>query len=304
MTLIAGILAGCANSNSSPSSAAIAKQPDAAGSGSSTTINVVAAENFYGDIAKQIGGDRISVVSILSDPAVDPHEYESNVKNAVAVTKAQLVIENGGGYDDWMDKLLSASPDPKRVVLTAFDIAQVKLPDNEHVWYSIDNARTIAQAMTDSLKKLDTANAATFDGNLQKFNQSLTGIQQKIDTIKAKYHSTPVGLTETIFLYQTGPLGLDVLTPIEFQKAIAEGNDPPADTVAAANDQVNKREVKVLIYNSQNDAPITRDLKRAAQKQNIPLAYITETMPPNKSYQTWMLDQLNGLEQALASAAK
>ncbi|MBI3941504.1 MAG: zinc ABC transporter substrate-binding protein [Chloroflexi bacterium] len=303
MTIIAGILAGCGNSASSPA----AQQPAAASTAAPAaagTISIVAAENFYGDIAKQIGGDQVVVVSILSDPAVDPHEYESNVQNAVAVTKAKLVIENGGGYDDWMDKLLSASPDPKRVVLTAFDIAQVKLPDNEHVWYSIDNARNIAQAIADSLKKLDAVHVTTYEGNLQKFNQSLAAVQQKLDAIKAKYGNTPVGLTETIFLYQSGPMNLQVLIPLEFQKAVAEGNDPPADTVAAANDQISNREIKVLIYNAQTDTPLTNNLKSAAQKQNIPLVAVTETMPTGKSYQMWMLDQLNALEQALASVAK
>jgi len=259
----------------------------------------VAAENFYGDIVKQLGGSHVSVTSILSDPNVDPHEYESNVKTALTVNKAQFVIKNGGGYDSWMDRLLSASPNSNRVVLTGFDIATVKLPDNEHVWYSIVNIQTIAQAITADLKKLDAADAGTFDSNLQTFKQSLQQIQQKIDEIKGKYAGTPVGLTETIYLYQAGPLGLTVLTPFEFQKAMAEGNDPPADTVITAENQINKHQVKVLIYNEQTVTPSTTKLENDARTQNIPIVPVTETMPPSKTYQAWMLDQLNALEQAL-----
>ena len=267
---------------------------------SSGVISVVAAENFYGDMVKQLGGSHVDVKSILSDPNVDPHEYESNTKDALAVSRAQLVIENSGGYDDWMDKLLSSSPNDSRIVLKGFDIAKVKLPDNVHVWYSIDNAQTIAQTITDSLKKLDPANAADFENNLQKFQQSLQPIQQKIAEIKAKHANTPVGLTETIFLYQSGPLGLNVLTPLEFQKAMAEGNDPPANTVITAENQVTKHQIKVLIYNEQTISPITTKLQNDAKANNIPVIPVTETMPTGKTYQSWMLDQLNVLEQGLA----
>ena len=269
---------------------------------SSTVINVVAAENFYGDIVKQLGGIHISATSILSDPNVDPHEYESNVQTAIQVSKAQLVIENGGGYDDWMDKILSGSPNSSRLVLKGYDVSQVKLPDNEHVWYSIDNAATIAQAITDDLKKLDPADAATFDSNLQTFKLSLQQLQQKIVAIKSKYAGTPIGLTETIYLYQAVPLGLNVLTPFEFQKAMAEGNDPPADTVVTAENQINHHQIKVLIYNEQTVTSFTTKLENDARAHNIPIVPVTETMPPGKTYQTWMLDQLNALEQDLQSA--
>jgi zinc/manganese transport system substrate-binding protein len=266
---------------------------------SSTAINVVAAENFYGDMVKQLGGSHVSVTSILSDPNIDPHQYESNAQTAIQVSKAQLVIENSGGYDDWMDKILSGSPNSNRLVLKGFDVAQVKLPENVHVWYSIDNAATIAQAITDDLKKLDSADAATFDSNLQTFKQSLQPIQQKIVAIKSKYAGTPVGLTETIYLYQAVPLGLNVLTPFEFQKAMAEGNDPPADTVVTAENQINHHQIKVLIYNEQTITPSTTKLENDAMAQNIPIVPVTETTPRGKTYQTWMLDQLNTLEQAL-----
>ncbi len=264
-----------------------------------STVQVVAAENFYGNIAQQLGGSHVSVTSILSDPNVDPHEYESSFQNAAAVSGAQLVIENSDGYDSWMDKLLSASPNASRHVIKAFDLAPHKLPENEHVWYSPTNIVAIAQAITSALKQSDAKDAASFDKNLTTFKQSIQTIQQKIATIKAKYAGTPVGLTETIFLYQTELLGLNVLTPFTFQKAIAEGNDPPADTIAAVNSQISQKQIKVLIYNEQTITAITTNMQKAATQQHIPIVPVTETMPPGKTYQSWMLDQLTVLQQAL-----
>ena len=268
----------------------------------SQVIQVVAAENFYGDIVKQLGGSHVAVTSILSNPNVDPHEYESNVQTAIAVSKAQLVVENGDGYDAWMDRLLSASPNNSRVVLVGANIADHKLPDNPHVWYGIENMPAIAQAITAALKKLDTADASTFDSNLATFKQSLVLLEQKIREINKKYMGTPVALTETIYLYQAVPEGLAVLTPFDFQKAIAEGNDPPADTVIEANNQITRKEVKILIYNSQTVTPITTNLQNEAKNLNIPVVPVSETMPPGKTYQTWMIDQLNTLQQSLATA--
>lgn len=273
-------------------------------SGTSTTaafgtVNIVAAENFYGDIAKQLGGSHVAVTSVLSDPNVDPHQYESSVQTGIAVSKAQLVIENGGGYDSWMDRLLAAAPSTNRLVVKGYTTAPHLLAANEHVWYSVDDVAAIAQVITSDLKKLDPGDAATFDHNLTTFQQSLTAIRLKISEIRAKYNGTPVGLTETIYLYQTGPLGLNVLTPFAFQKAMAEGNDPPADTVITAENQIIQHQIKVLIYNAQTVTPSTTKLENDAQQQHIPIVPVTETMPVSKTYQTWMLDQLNSLEQVL-----
>jgi zinc/manganese transport system substrate-binding protein len=262
-------------------------------------IKVVAAENFYGSVAKQIGGEKVNVTSILSDPNVDPHEYESSVEDARALAAADLVVENSGGYDDWMDKLLSASPSSKRVLLKGFDIAPTKLPDNEHIWYNVDNVQAVAQALTESLKKMDPADASLFTKNLQTFGASLARVRDKIMQMNGKWHGTPVGLTETIFLYQSNPLGLSVLTPFEFQKAIAEGNDPPADTVVAAENQVKGKKIKALIYNEQTASPITSRLQDEAKAAGIPIVPVTETMPSAVNYQDWMLSQLTALDRAL-----
>ena len=269
---------------------------------SSRVIKVVAAENFYGNIVQQIGGDLVSVTSVMSDPNVDPHEYESNVEDAKAIADADLVIENAGGYDDWMDKLLSASPNVSRIVLKGFDLAVKKLPDNEHVWYNVDNAQAISLAVSRSLQKLLPESAAVFMKNERTFQESLGVVRQKMAEVAGRYSGTPIALTETIFLYQAIPLGLKVLTPFEFQKAIAEGNDPPADTVVETENQIRQRQVKILVYNEQTISSITTKVQHDANAAGVPVVGVTETMPPGESYQTWMLRQLDELRSALIQA--
>ncbi len=276
-----------------------APSPALANNPSSSEVKVVAAENFYGDIVKQLGGSHVEVTSLLSDPNVDPHEYESSVQSSIAVSQANLVVENGLGYDSWMDRLLSASPNDKRVVLTAGQIAPHPLPENPHVWYGIDNMPAIAESITNALSKLDPQDQAEFAQNHADFDRSLDLINQKMAEIKSKYANTPVGLTETIYLYQTQAMGLNVLTPFAFQTAIAEGNDPPAAMIALVNDQISRKQIKILIYNSQTITPITTHLQAAARAQNIPVVPVSETMPPGQNYQSWMLDQLNRLDSSL-----
>jgi zinc/manganese transport system substrate-binding protein len=281
----------------------VASHTNHTNSSPSTKIQVVAAENFYGDIATQLAGNKAQVVSIISDPNTDPHEYESTVNDAKDVSNATIVIKNGDDYDTWMDKLLSASPNSKRVVVNAADIAPRKLEDNPHLWYGVDNVQAIAAAITTDLKKEDPADSASYDSNLQAFDKSLQQLQQKMNAIKAKNNGTPVGLTETIGLYQTQQMGLNVLTPLAFERAIAEGNDPSADDVAKANDQITGKQVKVLIYNSQTVTPITTNLENEAKQAGIPIVPVTETMPRNVHYQEWMMDQLTNLQQALSSTS-
>ncbi len=268
-------------------------------SGSPAPIRIAAAENFYGNIASQLGGKYVTVTSVLSDPNVDPHEYQSNVRTSLMVSEAELVIENGAGYDDWMDKILAASPNSNRLLLQGYEVAPHRLPVNEHVWYSFVNIEAIAQAITVDLQKLDPVHAALFSANLNTFKQSLQPLFQEIAQIKTRYATTPVGLTETIYLYQTELEGLHVLTPFEFEKAVAEGNDPPADTIIAATDQITHHQIKVLIYNAQTITPVTTNLENLAQTNHIPVVPVTETMPPTGTYQIRMMLQLTALLTAL-----
>ncbi len=266
------------------------------------TIRVVAAENFYGNIAGQLGGDRVSVVSILNAPNVDPHEYEPDVQDGIAVAEANIVIKNGLQYDTWMDKLLSASPNPERIVINAGSVAPDLLPDNPHVWYGIGNISAIAKSITLALEKIEPAQRPFFEKNLAAFEGSLSEIRGKMDEIRSRDAGTPVALTETLYLYQTRPMGLNVLTPFVFEKAVAEGNDPPARSISLTDSLVSGRKVKVLICNSQTVTPVTTNLQNAARRNGIPVVAVSETMPPGSSYQAWMMDELNALERALALA--
>lgn len=265
-------------------------------------IKIVAAEDFYGNIAQQLGGNKVSVTSIISNPDVDPHEYEASVQDGIAIANANIVIDNGLQYDTWMDKLMSASPSANRMVITAGAIAPEVLPNNPHVWYGIHNISAVAGAIANSLIKIDPADAAFFQDNLSTFNSSLTPIIAKMNAIKAGYANTPVGLTETIYLYQTIPMGLNVLTPFNFEKAIAEGNDPSAQDVNTTNQQIIGKKIKVLIYNSQTVTPITTNLLNAARANGIPVVPVSETMPPSDTYQTWMMNELTTLETALGQS--
>jgi zinc/manganese transport system substrate-binding protein len=213
------------------------------------------------------------------------------------------VIANGGGYDGWMDKLLASAQSPDRIVLKAFDLATVKLAGNEHVWYSLENAQTIAQALTERLQQIDAANAASYERNLRFFQLALEPVQQKITEMQAASTDVPVALTEPVFAYQAAALGLHVLTPPAFQQAIDEDNDPPAKAVAEAETQMQQKQVRVLIYNQQMSTPITTRLRTEAQAQHIPVVSVTELMPEEKIYQAWMFEQLVALQQALAQSA-
>jgi zinc/manganese transport system substrate-binding protein len=261
-------------------------------------VKVVAAENFYGDVVAQVGGSLVEVTSILSDPNLDPHEYESNVATAKKLAQADLLVENSGGYDDWMDKLAAASGKPRRIV-KAFDVATDKLPGNEHVWYQPRNVEAVARAVAAQLKAIRPSDGPTVDANLQGFLSRLQAVKAKLEILKEKLSGTPVALTETLFLYQSVPLGLQVITPYEFQKAVAEGDKPPATAALAAERQIQQKLVKVLILNAQTTTPTTAKLVQLAKTASIPVVSITETMPPGETYQTWMLRQLADLESAL-----
>jgi len=270
----------------------------------SAVVNVVAAEDTYGDLVQQIGSIHAHVLSVISDPNVDPHEYESNVDDARQIADADFVIENGGGYDDWMDKLMATTRNHKRVVIKAFDIAPTHLKENEHVWYNPDNVTAISQKILDVLKQKDPADSAEFEANFAALKADILKLDARLSELKAKFDKTPIALTETIFLYQSELIGLNVLTPWDFDKAIAEGNDPtPADAITAEN-QLTKRQAKILVYNVQTVTTITTKLQNEAHILNIPIVPVSETMPLGEHYQSWMSKQLDALEAALIQAQK
>ena len=293
-------LAACSSgpSNAPSTTSASGSNPSAA---ASHPINVVASTNVWGDITKQIGGDHVDVTSILSDPNADPHQYESDAKTAAAVSKAQFVVENGLGYDDFMDKLLAASPNPNRTVLNAADVVKISGPDaNPHIWYDITAVPDVASAIADQLGKLDPADAATFTSNAKTFTDSLAPVTAAIEHIKTKYPGAPVGYTERVPGYLVEAAGLKLVTPESFARSIENGNDPSVADNAAMDATVTSKAIKVLLYNGQVTSPATQAVRQLAQSSGVPVVGVTETLPPtDKNFQAWQLRQINEITTAL-----
>lgn len=267
-------------------------------------VQVVAAENFWGSIAAQVGGSHVHVTSIIVDPNADPHSYEPTAGDARTVADAQYVIVNGAGYDPWADKLLQANPASGRKELNVGNFNGKHEGDNPHMWYNPDYVTAVANKIRDDLKALDPADAAAFDQSAQSF--LTTGLKQYHDliaAIKAKYSGTPVGATESIFSYLAPALGLNLITPYSYLKAVSEGQDISAADEATVEQQINQKQIKVLIYNSQNTPNNIQALINRAKTNHIPVATITETLTPaNASFQDWQSAQLQGIQTALAQA--
>jgi zinc/manganese transport system substrate-binding protein len=268
-------------------------------------IQVVAAENFWGSIAAQVGGDHVHVTSIIVNPDTDPHSYEATSADARTVASANYVIFNGVGYDPWVRQMLDANPVSGRQELEIGKFLGKQEGDNPHFWYNPDYVTQVANQITSDLKQLDAADASYFDQQKQQFlTTGLQGYHNLINTIKQKYQGTPVGATESIFAYLAPALGLNLITPPDFMKAISEGTEPTAADKATFDQQVTQKLIKVFVYNSQNATPDTDTLKAKAQQEGIPIVAITETLDPGTaSFQEWQSAQLQSLEQALAQAS-
>ncbi|HTR19050.1 MAG TPA: zinc ABC transporter substrate-binding protein [Candidatus Paceibacterota bacterium] len=268
---------------------------------SSGKLQVVAGENFWGSLVSQIGGSDISVTTIVTDPNADPHDYEATSDDAKAVADAGYVIENGVGYDTWLDKLIASSDNPNIKVLKIADLVGKKDGDNPHLWYQPAYVNQAIAQIEQDLITLDPAHASDYRANYATLQQSLAGYQNTIASIKQNYAGVKVAATEDIFVYLTDATGLDLVTPPAFIQAVGDGNDPPASTVATFQDQLKSGQVKVLLYNEQTVTPLTDSLKQLAQSKNIPIVGMTETVsPPDAKFQDWMGAQVNALQQALA----
>ena len=271
---------------------------------SSGPVQVVAAENFWGSIAAQVGGSHVHVTSIIVDPNADPHSYEPTAADGRTVADAQYVIINGAGYDPWADKLLQANPVSGRKELNVGDFNGKHEGDNPHMWYNPDYVTTVANKIRDDLKALDPTDAAAFDQSAQAFlTTGLAHYHDLIAAIKAKYSGVPVGATESIFSYLAPALGLNLVTPYSYLKAVSEGQDISAADQATVEQQINQKQIKVLIYNSQNTPNNIQALINRAMANHIPVATITETLTPaTASFQDWQSAQLQGIQTALAKA--
>jgi zinc/manganese transport system substrate-binding protein len=295
------MLAACNSTPSTTATPSTTPSGPTSSAAAAAPINVVASTNVWGDIAKQIGGDHVNVTSIMSDPNADPHEYEADAKTAAALSKAQFVIENGLGYDDFMDKLSAASPNASRALLNAADAMKISGQDaNPHIWYDIVKVPDVASGIADQLGKMDSADAATFTANAKTFTDSLTPINAAIANMKAKYPGAPVGYTERVPGYLVEAAGLTLATPASFAQSIEDGNDPsPADN-AAMDAALTDKKIKVLLYNGQVTSPATDAVKQLAQKSGVPVVGVTETLPPtDKDFQDWQLRQITEITTAL-----
>jgi zinc/manganese transport system substrate-binding protein len=267
-------------------------------------IQVVAAENFWGSIASQLGGAHVKVTSIIDNPDADPHDYEPTADDARTVAGAQYAIVNGIGYDAWADKLLSASPDAARTDLDVGDLVGIEPGGNPHRWYSPGDVHRVIEKMSADYKKIDPADAADFDTLKNTFETvTLAPYAQLTAHIKATYAGTPIGASESIVTPLSDGLGLKMLTPGSFLGAISEGTDPTAKDKAAIDRQISEKKIKVYVYNSQNATPDVRAQVKAAKARGIPVTTVTETLTPaGASFQAWQVRQLQGIEHALAKA--
>lgn len=264
-------------------------------------IGVVAGENFWGDIAAQIGGDRVAVTAFISDAGADPHEYESNVRDAGVLAQSSVVLENGLGYDDFLGRMLAAGPGGKRTVLRVADIVGVRGDNaNPHLWYGPRYVITAANAIEAALARAAPADTSVFRANLRGF---LAGEQRVVDVvgqIKAKYAGTAVAYTERVPGYLIAAAGLRLGTPGSFAQSIEDGKDPSPGDNAAFEQALRTHTVKVLIYNAQVTDSATQHLRDLASRSGIPVVGMSETLPAGApDFQTWQADQARALLAAL-----
>jgi len=269
---------------------------------SSQKIQVVAAENFWGSLASQLGGNKVNVVSIVNDPNADPHEYESNAKDARDFASANYVILNGVGYDTWANKLISASPNSSRKVLSVGDLVHKQEGDNPHLWYNPAYVNMAVKQMEKDLISIDPKDRSYFEGQYASLQNALMPYQNRIKSISKQYKGEDVAATEDIFAYLAQAAHLNLISPDSFTEAVAEGNDPPASSIVQFQNQLEDKQPKVLVYNEQTVTPLTDSIKKLAAEQDIPVVGVTETIqPPNTSFEDWMNAELINLENALNS---
>ncbi|WP_411373672.1 metal ABC transporter solute-binding protein, Zn/Mn family [Arthrobacter sp. MPF02] len=286
-------------------------------------INVVASTNVYGDIAKTIGGDKVTVTAIITKTSQDPHSYEATAQDRLAVSKADLLIENGGGYDDFLHTLAGGSNLDGGRVLNAVELSGLAHPEgeaasteataaesedahahdhgefNEHVWYSLHAMERLAENIAARLGELDPASAQTFEANAADFTAALEGLHGQLDALKGTAAGAPVAVTEPVPLYLLEDAGLVNATPGDYTAAIEEGSDVPPAVLKAATDLVASGSVRLLAYNQQTEGPQTEALKKAAETAGVPVVDFNETLPEGKTYMQWMTENVDKISKVL-----
>ncbi len=268
-----------------------------------TVINAIGAENEYANVLGQIGGRYVHVSSILDNPNTDPHTFEASPQVSQEVSAADLIVQNGVGYDSWISKMEAASPNAKRKVIVVQNL--LGLPDsspNPHLWYSPATMPAAARAMAADLSALQPAHKAYFQANLNKFDSSLTPWLNAISQFKATHPGTQAATTEPVADYLLTAMGIKNLTPFTFQADIMNGAEPAPQDIALENGFFAKHLVKVFAYNQQVTSALTGSIRQHALKDGVPVVGVYETMPtPGYDYQSWMLAEVNAIEKAVTS---
>lgn len=262
-------------------------------------IAVVAAENFYGDVAEQVGGSSVKVTSILTNPDQDPHLFEASASTARDLAGARIVIYNGADYDPWMSKLLSASRASGRITIEVAKLVGKKAGDNPHLWYDPATMPAVAKALAAQLAKLDPDHRGDYEARRDAFDASLKPIDEKIAALRQQYAGTSITATEPVAGYLAEAIHLKVRNP-RFQLAIMNNTEPSASEIAAFQKDLKTRTVKVLLYNSQTSEELTEKMRSIAKESGVPIVGVTETEPDGKKYQDWMLSELAALETGLS----
>ncbi|MEO7123796.1 MAG: zinc ABC transporter substrate-binding protein [Lacisediminihabitans sp.] len=287
ITAVTAALAGCTPTASAPHDG---------------KISVVASTNVWGDIAHQIGGSSVHVTSIISDPSQDPHSYEANAQVQLALSKADIVIENGGGYDDFVGTLLKGANNSGAKILNAVDISGFMKGAglNEHVWYDFPTVKKVAASITKALSARDSSQSATFEANEAKFDAALKVLMADEAAIKASPAAgSEIAITEPVPLYLLTASGLVNKTPKGFSEAIEEGTDVAPNALEQTLALFRDHKVVLLAYNEQTGGPETEQVLAAAKSAGIPAVPVRETLPEGKDYLSWMTDNLNAVKAAL-----
>ncbi len=263
-------------------------------------VRVVAAENFYGDLAQQIGGAHVAVTSILTNPDQDPHLFEASPQTAKAIAAASIVVENGADYDPWMGKLVSASKARNRRVINVGELVAAKPGANPHLWYGPANIKAAAKAMTQALAAVDPANAADYNKGEAAFLVSLRSEDDMLAAMRKRLAGVAVAASEPVFGYAAEAIGLDVREQ-KFALAVMNDTEPSPSDVAGFESDLKSHKVQAMLYNAQASEPAVERLVALAKKSGVPVVGVTETEPPNMRYQDWMKSELDALDHALGA---
>ncbi len=262
-------------------------------------LAIVASTNVWGDVARHVAGDDVAVTSIMDDPSADPHSYEASPRTELALSRADLVVANGGGYDDFVTTMLDALDDAPPVVV-AVDASGHTDDDNEHVWYDVDGVRAVAQAIADELATLDPAHADDYAARAERFERRLDPVTDAIALIAAQHGGAPVATTEPVPAYLIQAAGLVDVTPPEFTEAIEDETDVPPAALEATLALFTSGATRALVYNEQTTGPQTTLVLAAAHENAVPVVPVTETLPKGEDYVSWMTDNVAALAEALA----